>query len=300
MSETNYFRLIEAYFDGSIDPLQKAMLESKIQTDPLLKAEFDLQSNIIEGIADVRKQQLKQRLSAIDVNGSASLLLGNGVKWLAASLSLAVIFSIWLYWHTNTPQSVDVIHLQNEDLLVWNETGFPPIPSVLEINLDVEKEIFGKKKEAGSSGKTQEFPLIKKEVKEEVDKTAEVKPQALITFRDENLFAPTSSDKDFTKTVDRDINRNMVSETKIEILNPIENNRQYHYKYFNNKLYLYGDFNNEPYEILELHNKSKKQLFLSYQKSIYQIESGKTDITPLNEVTDEMLILELNIILNED
>lgn len=298
MSETNYFRLIEAYFDGSIDPLQKTMLESKIQTDPLLKAEFDLQSNIIEGISDVRKQQLKHRLSAIDVNGSGSLLLGSGVKWLTASLSVAVIFSVWLYWYTNTSQSVNTIQLQNEDLLVWNETTYPPIPKAEKKDLYSQNADFTQKEEITTSERIGQAKSIGEEIKEEA-KTAKVKPQALITFQDNNLFSPTS-DKDFTKTVERDINRSMVSETKIEFLEPVEYKDQYHYKYFNNKLYLFGDFNNEPYEILELHNKGKKQLFLSYQQTIYKIESNKTNITPLLKVTDEMLILELNIILNEE
>ncbi len=296
MSETNYFRLIEAYYDGSIDPLQKAMLESKIQTDPLLRAEFDLQSQIIEGIADVRKHELKQRLSAIDVNGTGSFLLGSGVKWLAAGLSVAVIFSVWLYWFTNTSENTDSIHLQNKDLMAVNESNYPPIPTVLKKNLLEENE----EKEVGnnkSSTSKKEIDKIQNETLEE-NHTAKVKPQSLLTFQDDNLFTP-ATEKDFSKTIDRDVNRNMVSETKIEFLDPIQESSHYHYKYFNNKLYLFGNFNNEPYQILELHNKGKKQLFLSYQKTIYHIESGKIDITPLTEVTDQMLILELNMILNE-
>jgi hypothetical protein len=297
MSETNYFRLIEAYFDGSISPVQKGMLEIKIQTDPLLKAEFDLQSNIIDSIAHVRKQQLKARLSAIDVDGTGSILLGTGVKWLTASLSVAIIFSAWLYWYTNTADDNKAIALQNGDLLIWNNDYYPPIPSVLMENalFEIENTASIKDTTTENSSNNNNVEIIESTENE----TAKIKPQALVTFQDENLFSPTS-EKDFIKTADQDINRNMISETKIEFLEPIEAQESYHYKYYNNKLYLYGDFNNEPYEILELHNKGKKQLYLSYLETIYQIEGGKTLITPLIEVKNEQLILELRMILNQE
>ena len=67
MSGTNYFRLIEAYFEGSITPPEKLMLENQLNNDPLLKAEFDLQKNIQSGLSNVRQQQLKQKQQLVNM-----------------------------------------------------------------------------------------------------------------------------------------------------------------------------------------------------------------------------------------
>jgi len=98
MSETNYFRLIEAYFEGIISPAEKATLEAKISSDPLLKAEFDLQKNIVKGISNVRKQELKSRLASIELPTNTGLFAGSGVKWLAGTVAGVTLFGSFLYW----------------------------------------------------------------------------------------------------------------------------------------------------------------------------------------------------------
>ncbi|GAA5022409.1 hypothetical protein GCM10011506_00980 [Marivirga lumbricoides] len=298
MSETNYFRLIEAYFDGSIKPEQKLMLESKIETDPLLKAEFNLQQNIINGIGDIRRQQLKARLSSVDVSGSGSMLFGSSVKWLAGTLAMVTIFSTFLYWYMSNLEDRP-LELSAENMVSFKEEAFTlPIPTPTVTSDDdalAESTVNNTVKKEDSSEK---FNTVAKNVRENrTEKSAKAKPQELVTFKDDINFAPYK-DKEFSKTIERDISRNVSAETEIEFLSSVKSD-SYHYRYFNNKLYLYGEFENEPYEIIELHNKGHKQLFLSYQNDIYSIKNNMTNITPLQKVEDEMLIMELKLIIDE-
>ncbi|MBK6264801.1 hypothetical protein JKA74_07115 [Marivirga sp. S37H4] len=304
MSETNYFRLIDAYFDGSIRPEQKVMLENKIQTDPLLKAEFELQKNIINGISQVRTQQLKSRLSAIDVSGSGSMLLGSGVKWLAGTLTIASFLSVWLYWYMSDTSTYEQLNIELSDKINWKDQSIDmEVPKAInqfaENDPFQSKESNPKQKERFVNNLAPNPTSRNVKTTTQKDESAKAKPQSLLTFQDDNLFHP-SNEKEFNKSIDNTLSKDITSETEIIFHNEPDVKEKYHYKYFNNKLYLYGDFQNEPYEIIELHSQGKKQLFLSYQDSIYIINDNVTNITSLEKVKDEMLILELELIMNEE
>ncbi len=300
MSETNHFRLIEAYFDGSIKPEQKVMLENKIQTDPLLKAEFELQKNIINGISQVRTQQLKARLSAIDMSGAGNMV-GSGAKWLAGTLAVATLFSSLLYWSMTDNSSIQPLNIELSDKTEWGNNLIGNAPVAVQKPADeamVSTEESNVSKESNTRLTEAKTTINRNKLNNKEDKSAKAKPQSLITFQDENIFR-LSEEKEFNKTSDADINRSFVEETEIEFHEELNLKGEYHYKYYNNKLYLYGDFNNEPYEIIELHSNGQKQLFLSYQENIYIIKNNVTTMSSLEKVEDEMLILELELIMNE-
>lgn len=297
MSETNLFRLIEAYFDGSINPNDRLMLENKIKTDPLLKAEFDLQKNIVSGITNARKQALKNRLAAIDVGSGVSLFTGHGAKWLAATFTAVTIFGSILYWSMYTNDLIKPIDLSVDDKIEFDQNSIVNVPTASS---------FVSNKSSDDNQKSIE-PIVTIKVKREVEsvkkdiidsKTAIVKPQSLLSFEDNEIFA-ADDEKDIKNASTIKIENSDVSKTEIELLENIEDAEQYHYRYFNSKLYLYGDFKKQPYEIIELNNKGKKQLFLSYSDHIYIIEDNVLEITALEKLEDEMLEMEIRLIIQE-
>jgi hypothetical protein len=295
MSGTNYFRLLEAYFDGSIRPNEKAMLESEIKSDPLLKAEFDLQQNIINGISNARKLELKARLASIDVGTTAGVFAGSGVKWLAGTLATVTLFSTLLYWSLYSAEDRIVpIDIQSTDYTAFSTQHNIDPPSIEKVNT-VTKEVDKLDKP--------ELDAINEEEAVEPEKissesTAKVKPQALMSFEDDKLFM-NNDDEHLKNLSSRDIEHNRVDKTEIEFLDAIEENENFHYRYFNSKLYLYGDFKREPYEIIELNNKGKKQLFLSHSQEIYIIKDNTSQITKLQKLEDEMLKMEISLIIEE-
>ncbi|SMG17252.1 hypothetical protein SAMN05661096_00935 [Marivirga sericea] len=295
MSETNYFRLIEAYFEGVITPAEKAMLDAKIESDPLVKAEFDLQQHIVKGISNARKLELKSRLAAIDLPINTGILAGSGVKWLAGTIAGVTLFGSILYWTLISFEN----NIKPIDIKISQEVSFTTTP------LNSFPELLGEKNEIIAFNKTKSSPseptAVKKQTNSELiekDATAKVQPQALMSYDDEQLFK-NQNDGQLENIASRDIAHNRADKTEIEFFEALEKEGNYHYRYYNSKLYLYGDFKQMPYQIIELNDKGKKQLFLSHNNEVYAIKDNTTQLTELSKLQDEMLKMEIQLIVED-
>lgn len=256
MSETNYFRLIEAYFEGTISPAEKTMLEAKVKSDPLVKAEFDLQENIVKGITNARKLELKSRLSAIDLPTHTGLLTGSGAKWLAGTVAGVTIFSSVLYWSLiSFDENIKPVDIKANHEIVFQTEQLSDFPEITE-----NEQEGAKISEIEATDSDIKSTSTKDLIVEEKDITAKVQPQALISYEDDKLFKNQNED-DLKRIESKEIAHNRADKTEIEFLEAIENKNNYHYRYFNSKLYLYGDFKEMPYQIIELNDRGKKQLF---------------------------------------
>jgi hypothetical protein len=299
MSETNYFRLIEAYFEGDITPAEKAMLEAKVNSDPLVKAEFDLQQNIVNGISNARKMELKSRLSAIELPTQTGVLSGSGAKWLAGTVAGVTLFGSLLYWSLiSFEENIKPIDLKKTHEIVFQSTQISDFPDIKE-NSKEQKETKAqrvktpkKKIDESEITESNESVLVDNNV------TAKVKPQSLISYEDDNLFSNQNEDE-LKRIESREVTPNRADKTEIEFLAPVENEDNYHYRYYNSKLYLYGDFKDMPYQIIELNDNGKKQLFLSHNDEVYIITDKTTEITELQKLKDEMLKMEIQLIVQE-
>lgn len=295
MSETNYFRLIEAYFEGNISPAEKAMLDAKISSDPLLKAEFDLQQNIVKGISNTRKQELKSRLASIDLPTHTGILAGNGVKWLAGTVAGVTIFGSVLYWSLiSFDNNIKPIDIKANHQLVFNDNSIADFPVLTDENNNLQEDNIININSSEDPVSTEDTEV---EV-EEKDATAKVQPQALMSYEDDKLFTNQNEDK-LESIASREVVHNRVDKTEIELLEPFEDKDNFYYRYYNSKLYLYGDFNEMPYQIIELNNKGKKQLFLSHKEEVYIIKDNTTETTELKKLQDEMLKMEIQLIVEE-
>lgn len=295
MSETNYFRLIEAYFEGNISPADKAMLDAKISSDPLVKAEFDLQQNIVKGISNARKQELKSRLASIDLPIHTGILTGSGVKWLAGTVAGVTIFGSLLYWSLiSFDDNIKPIDIKINQEIAFNDNSLADFPKLIEENNDTEEEKVFKTRSSKAKISKEKTEVVK----EEKDATAKVQPQALMSYEDDKLFTNQNEDN-LENIANREVAHNRADKTEIEFLDAIEEKDNFHYRYYNSKLYLYGDFNEMPYQIIELNDKGKKQLFLSHNEEVYIIKDNTTEITELRKLQDEMLKMEIQLIVEE-
>ncbi|WP_375578092.1 hypothetical protein ABWH96_13720 [Marivirga tractuosa] len=297
MSETNYFRLIEAYFEGNISPADKAMLDAKINSDPLVKAEFDLQQNIVTGISNARKLELKSRLASIDLPTHTGFLTGSAVKWLAGTVAGVTIFGSVLYWSLiSFDNNIKPVDISLNDEIVFNHPSLISFPELAEKEMVVKVE----KDLNTNSAKTIKEENTKLEVAEnETDATAKVQPQALMSYEDDILFTNQNNDEELENLESREVAHNRADKTEIEFLDAIEDKGNFHYRYFNSKLYLYGDFDEMPYQIIELNDKGKKQLFLSHNDEVYSIKDNTTEVTELRKIQNEMLKMEIQLIVEE-
>ena len=301
MSETNYFRLIEAYFEGNISPSEKAMLDAKINSDPLVKAEFDLQHTIVEGISNARKLELKSRLASIELPSNTALVGGSATKWLAGTIVGVTLIGSVLYWSLSSfdpsikPLDIRIDHEVNFGNEFKKYAHFPKAKSeTVELAEENQKEPINSLQSIGeekaiTATDTESTPLI-----------AKVQPQALMSFEDDEIFA-NQTEEVLENPTSKEIAYNRIDKTEIEFLKPLNKNEEevFHYRYYNSKLYLYGDFNDMPYQIIELNDKGQKQLFISYNEDVYVIKDNTSEITELRKLDDKMLKMEIQLIVNE-
>jgi len=294
MSEVNFFRLIDAYFDGSIGPVEKLMLKKRIENDPLLKAEFDLQKNIVDGLATSRKMALKARLSAIDVTTTPSLISSLfNAKVAVGTLALFAALGLWIFWPIDETDYIAPVDLSISDSFYLTQTTLPSIPGITQSQDQVAENAEKDESAPFITALNQGATALKTDTKEE--KGAKVKPQSLVSFEDDKLFEHRE-DIEQLKLKPAKIDR--MIEIDISLQPPVVEEK-FHYKYFNNKLYLYGNFDDQPYEILELNRQGKRDLYLSYKNNIYVIEENITEINQLIKLDNPMLIKELTLIINE-
>ena len=230
MSEINFFRLIDAYFDGTIKPTERIMLENKIQTDPLLKAEFDLQQNIVNGLGAARKAELKQRLSAIDVGAPVGIASTAAVKWITGSLIAVSLIGGLLYWNINNYSSIIPLDLKYQDAVTWKTIDNLDIPKSKSIETQISNEqpspIERKKSDADLTVVVENAEIKAVDAKE----SAKVKPQSLLSFEDDALFQQQQSEG-LERLNTLAILKEKSTDTEIEIFAPVIEEK-YHYRYF--------------------------------------------------------------------
>ena len=82
---------IDSYLDGSMSQSDRTLFEQSLESDPGLKREFDFQKNLVDGIKEARRLELKTRLNSIDVSGLSS---GSGLS--AGTITAGVVITAGL------------------------------------------------------------------------------------------------------------------------------------------------------------------------------------------------------------
>src|SRR5210317_27817 len=89
---------IEAYFDDQLSTTEKESLLRDIDSNQSLKAEFEFQQEVIEGIQAYRKQELISRLNSVEIASVGNSAL---IKILGLIGALTILTG-GLYWYLTT------------------------------------------------------------------------------------------------------------------------------------------------------------------------------------------------------
>lgn len=295
MSHRYQIEKIEEYHRGTMSSEEMAAFERDLAADPSLKAESDLQSQIIGGLKEYRKTQLKARLDAIDVapgwiefaqqsalvksfGGIAiATLIGTGVLLLGEDKSEELSYE-------STATIAMSVPAQEEFVFDWNIEA-PEVVAVATVELS--------KKEVATEDvvKSEETPVkvvVAEEPNQKEFSPAFVAPGAGDAADETDLT---------TSSLDEVTESTIVEAERKPIDVETENSRgaKIRYKYYDGKLYLSGDFRDKPYEILEINSAQGRRIYLLHQNRFYEV--GTTDrLKELPEVTDVKLIQELRLI----
>jgi len=278
---------ISAYLEEQMSAAERAEFEKTLSNDPELRNELSMQQDIIEGVKEARRLELKSMLDNVPIGGAGiagTITFGK----LASTIAVIGLISVGIYYFTKDDPK-PIAENNTETLSVTPEEEL-----IEDKNQPVEKPKSEEKTTSTSASSekgtetTVNTPTEEVTANTEVDNEVEInKPTAAPMFETaeaDSLEAPTD---DIVEKVDGSL-----SSIDVEIDNT-RKKYSFHYKFNKGKMFLYGDFDKGLYEILEFKTTSKKTLFLHYKGKFYPLDKNQVRITELKAVKEQSLINKL-------
>ena len=120
---------VNSYLDNELPKTERLDFENKLQHDSELKEEYNFQNDIVEGIKETRRLELKSRLSNIPV--STPIYQTIGFKAIAvASLSTGIGLGVYYLMDKNNIQLSDV-DLSHNQITLTQDQDVPEIPKAI-------------------------------------------------------------------------------------------------------------------------------------------------------------------------
>ncbi|RAV98108.1 anti-sigma factor family protein [Pseudochryseolinea flava] len=292
MASERDLELLDDYVSNRLAGAEKSAFEQKLEGDPALKREYQVQSKIAEALRTARAAQLKAMLGAIPTpaiqGGGESSLLSKVGMWVAASAVVGAGVYFWLNSNdasekveepvtqapdTTTQESMEAVAPAEEA----PETTQTPAANSDESTSQTApaKKPITAKKDSGSTS-AQGAPKI-----DAFDPTAEesgnnnvaASPEAVVAASEE----PVSNKE----------------QTHAEIISG-HKKYKFHYQFKNDKVLLYGPFQANLYEIMEFFGGPQQTVFLFHNSTYYMMTNDGDKIKPLLPIKDPKLINKLD------
>lgn len=284
--------LIEAYLTNKLPASETASFEAELAKDPALQHEVDLQKDIINTLQDLRKAELKNRLSQIEVNAGLSNTQKFGIAAVALSSLLLLTFGLYEY----NKEEIVVTEPTNVEQKIVKEELSPQTNSLPEVMDENENTVM-------------EAPKMEQEILNEVvvvekPKVKNTSPTVNSPSNTENLAVPTPLDFESEGSGIQHDELNAPKDSysdnennEIRAITPKIDNKDKKvrmYKYDGENLTLIGDFSSaDPYYIIESPKYSSTELYLKFDNTFYAIRETKKAAT-LEKVTDKRTLIELS------
>ena len=266
------FELIDDYLTGKLSEAEKAAFEQQLAADPTLKAEVDLQRQIVEGVRQARVAELKAMLNQVPVGGSASF-----TSWVGGLAAVAVVgvVTVWYLRGEVQTQPQDEIPAQVELVAPAPEVPDHSAPA----NPDMEEP---QKEQAKVEPKTNvtEKPKAKEENPVVQPKLDVVDPSH--ELNSDNPTVEEAGEPTGTRTDRKPLEVKVITDGRYDN----------HYQFDQSVLVLYGNFEKTLYEIIEIQG-DEQLSFLYHQNRYYKLNGNSNAIQKLIPITDPQLISKL-------
>lgn len=287
---------IDKFHSGQMSEQEITAFQKQLDSDPALKAESDLQGDVIGGLKEFRKLELKSRLDAINVGPTwVEFIQQSTLMKSMGGVIVASIIGTGIYF---LGESKDV---ETSEPIVINAPAEQPVDYVLELgeeeksNTELEKPLVTEKGNAVVREKTTPEKTVvsasqpeNQNAKEAGEFVPSFDAPSVANVEDENQFSGSDLDE---------LPDNAVSNSDEPIDVETENSRSntIKYKYFDGKLFLSGDFNKAPYEILEINSPNGRRIYVYHLGSYYTVGMANK-LTELPLVTNKEVIEELKLL----
>ena len=284
-------QLVGSYLDNEMSQVERSGFESELLHNSELREEFNLQKDLINGIKESRRLELKSRLNNIPIQTPIFQTIAFKSA-VVASVSAIVGFGAYYLLDKDDPQLSEV-EMELPQAIVIEEEELPTIPEAITPVVEDDKS-----KEKSEKKPKKEKTLAKNTAKEEgqepeVTEPNVIAPEVVEGFNEEDFNTEEIVSESSVNNLEK-IKENL--ESTVEITAVKDRKNKFHYKFYENKLYLLGDFTDMPYEIIELNRKDGKSYFLFYENSFFKLHSGQLKPAPLIRIENDSLVSELKII----
>lgn len=276
--------LLDDYLANRLDEKGRSAFEQKLNTDPNLKNEYELQHQFIDGIKKARIAQLKSMMNHVpvpSVQPNATALAGKVALW---SLVVIGIVGAGLYYFFNQKQeNIKTPETKIEDTLEQSQPVTQPEPVKPQENAPV---VSG----APSSSEQKPVESPKAIKKQKATESLNTKDPQIDVFDPSEETHETQPPKQGNEAIIPRLNNIPSFEVSVDSENKKYN---FHYQFKEGKLLLYGPFEKNLYEIMEFFSEDKRTIFLFYKDDYYLLKDGNEKLTPLHAIEDASLIKKL-------
>lgn len=302
--------IIDAYLRNELDSEELQAFEGQLAGDPTLREELDFQQQVIKGLGEFRKSELKSRLTAINVSvpwWEVGQLVSPGLMKLTGAIVTATFIGTGIYYFNATSDEVPEVQptVFESDL---SSVVASTTPVFEESSKDIPQVVLSSEEE-----EVKPLALDEASSPEVADaEVSEVKVSPLVSDEDESLqsgeFLPEvdipnpgigQEESQFTSEsakIPLASNADIISSAdEIDIKTSQRSSEEIRYKYYDGKLHLYGNFKKNPYEIIEINSPRSKMVYLYHNNRYFKLLT--TDkVVALPQITDQVLIQELEIV----
>lgn len=285
---------VNSFLDNELSEIDRLDFENKLLHDSDLREEYNFQKDLVEGIKESRRLELKSRLSNIPIN--TPLYQTVGFKAIAvASISVGIGFGAYYLLSEDDNIKLSEIDLSENQITLTDKRDIPVVPEAIapifkeeakeEVVMEVVPQEKPKTEVIAKNTETKAEPVI---IQPNV-----IQPDVVEAFEDEDILSEDIGVDNQSNSLDN-IKENV--ESTVEIATVKDKRNKFHYKFFENKLFLLGNFNEMPYEIIELNSSKGKSYFLYYNDSYFKLNSEQLKPAPLVKIENDSLVNELKII----
>src|SRR5210317_657639 len=130
--------LVNSYLDNELSDIERLDFENRLVHDSGLKEEFNFQKELVEGIRESRRLELKSRLSNIPIN--TPLFQTVGFKAIAvASISAGIGIGAYFIFNEDDNGTISEIDLNEQSIASIEEKSIPEVPEAIT-PIEIEKD----------------------------------------------------------------------------------------------------------------------------------------------------------------
>lgn len=266
---------LDDFLTNRLSAEDRAAFEQKLAADPELMQEFRIQSQVIEGLKEVRRMELKQLLKNTPVPPAIDSSVTLFTRWLPWVGAAVVVVMVGYFWFSTKEEPVPTSSV--EQIIHPGEPAAQPENSSRESSAPAEVET----EKEGSK------PVVKS-----TQKTEPTSPNVKVEVYDPTLEEQTETTQPALEEV---ISATSESVTRSALAVEVIEHKKYsnHYQFKDGKLILYGSFEKDLYEILEFISEDKRSAFLYYKTAYYGLDLSQREPVKLNPINDVALLKKL-------